>query len=155
MEQGFGADGNVWTGRLAFRALLFALPCHIFPSYLGFLGNLVLFVQAWRTHTAFMPRILMTLSNDLERKFRLLVALHQLDEPSRNDLEIATKIPVSTLKKLIPVIREEFGVDIRFMRHHLGARGAAGHYEIKGWGILNEKEFLALYGEALAPSSTD
>jgi hypothetical protein len=92
----------------------------------------------------------MAISRDIKRKFELVNALSKKNRPSLNDLHLETGIPESTIKRQISALREEFGMEILFIR---GARGApgepgtAGYYMLTNWGILERAAFLSRYGK--------
>jgi hypothetical protein len=92
----------------------------------------------------------MAISRDIKRKFELVNALSKKAKPSLNDLHLETGIPESTIKRQISALREEFGMEICFIR---GARGApgepgtAGYYIPTDWGILERSAFLSRYGK--------
>ncbi|NMU18901.1 ArsR family transcriptional regulator, partial [Vibrio parahaemolyticus] len=50
----------------------------------------------------------MKLSQDMSRKFELVNALSKLDKPSLHDLHSETKIPESTIKRQLAMLRDEF-----------------------------------------------
>lgn len=89
----------------------------------------------------------MNISRDMKRKFALVVALSKADRPSLHDLHKETSIPESTIKRQLSALRNEFGLDISFVREATGERGAAGYYMLTGWGILSKSAFLDRYGK--------
>lgn len=91
----------------------------------------------------------MTISRDIQRKFELANALSKKGKPSLNDLHLETGIPASTLKRQISALREEFGMEILFVRGARGAPGepgSSGYYILMDWGILDRDAFLKRYG---------
>ncbi|MGL5336208.1 MAG: helix-turn-helix domain-containing protein, partial [Enterovibrio sp.] len=88
----------------------------------------------------------MKISQDMMRKFALVNALSKTEKPSLQDLHEMTNIPQSTIKRQLSALREEFGMDILFVRKSSAERGAAGYYMLINWGILNRSSFLNRYG---------
>jgi hypothetical protein len=93
----------------------------------------------------------MAISRDIKRKFELVNALSKKAKPSLNDLHLETGIPESTIKRQISALREEFGMEICFIRggpRRTGrAPGTAGYYIPTDWGILERSAFLSRYGK--------
>lgn len=67
----------------------------------------------------------MKISQDMKRKFALVNALSKTEKPSLQDLHKATEIPESTIKRQLSALRDEFGMNILFVRESTGERG--GH----------------------------
>ncbi|MGL5250219.1 MAG: helix-turn-helix domain-containing protein [Vibrionaceae bacterium] len=88
----------------------------------------------------------MKISQDMMRKFALVNALSKTEKPTLQDLHKATNIPESTIKRQLSSLRDEFGMDILFVRKPSGERGATGYYMLTNWGILNRSSFLSRYG---------
>ncbi|MGL4734478.1 MAG: helix-turn-helix domain-containing protein [Enterovibrio sp.] len=80
------------------------------------------------------------------RKFALVNALSKTEKPTLQDLHKATNIPESTIKRQLSSLRDEFGMDILFVRNPRVERGATGYYMLTNWGILNRSSFLSRYG---------
>ncbi|EHY9845554.1 MULTISPECIES: helix-turn-helix domain-containing protein [Vibrio] len=89
----------------------------------------------------------MKLSQDMSRKFELVNALSKLDKPSLHDLHSETKIPESTIKRQLAMLRDEFDLKIIFIRESRGERGATGYYMITDWGILDREKFILRHGK--------
>ena len=89
----------------------------------------------------------MKLSQDMSRKFELVNTLSKLDKPSLHDLHRETGIPESTIKRQLAMLRNEFDMNILFIRESKGGRGATGYYMITCWGILDREKFILRYGK--------
>ncbi|MEG3383943.1 helix-turn-helix domain-containing protein [Salmonella enterica] len=76
----------------------------------------------------------MKISQDMKRKFALVNALSKTEKPSLQDLHKATNIPESTIKRQLSALRDEFGMNILFVRESTGERGATGYYMLTDWG---------------------
>ncbi|MDP2533864.1 helix-turn-helix domain-containing protein, partial [Photobacterium damselae subsp. piscicida] len=81
----------------------------------------------------------MKLSQDMSRKFELVNALSKLDKPSLHNLHSETKIPESTIKRQLAMLRDEFDMKIIFIRESRGERGATGYYMITDWVFWTER----------------
>lgn len=85
-----------------------------------------------------------------DRRFAIIAAVATLDKPSLKDIEDATGIPGISIRRLLISIRNDYGLDLIFVR---GAKepgskpvvGNRGYYTIQQWGILDKKEFLKTY----------
>lgn len=88
----------------------------------------------------------MKISQDTKRKFELINALSSLRRPSLKDLHEKTKIPISTLKRQLGSLREEYGMTIIFVSEPTGEKGPRGYYMITNWGIIDRAEFIKRYG---------
>lgn len=88
-----------------------------------------------------------------DRKFAVIAAVASLDKPTMKEIEAMTGIPSVSVRRLMMEIREEFNMDLVFVRnlHRKGENlgiGKRGYYSIEKWGILNKREFLAKYVES-------
>lgn len=77
----------------------------------------------------------MKISQDMKRKFALVNALSKTEKPSLQDLHKATNIPESTIKRQLSALRDEFGMNILFVRESTGERGATGYYMLTDWDL--------------------
>ncbi|AIJ10657.1 Hypothetical protein ETEE_p1066 (plasmid) [Edwardsiella anguillarum ET080813] len=91
-------------------------------------------------------KVHMKISQDMKRKFALVNALSKAEKPSLQDLHKFTDIPESTIKRQLSSLRDEFGMNILFVRESTGERGATGYYILTDWGILDRKAFITRYG---------
>jgi len=87
----------------------------------------------------------MSLEKNTQRKWEIISAIAESNSPSLTDISKKTGIPESTLKRQIGQIREEFGMDIRFITQ-AGSIGRTGYYQIHDWGVLDRKAFMRLRG---------
>ena len=81
----------------------------------------------------------------MKRKFDLINALSRTEKPSIHDLQAATNIPESTIKRQLASIRKEFGMRILFVRDSGRDRDATGYYMLTHWGIFDRHEFMKYY----------
>jgi hypothetical protein len=77
------------------------------------------------------------MSADTYRKFRIISVLAN-GNPSLAQIHSETGIPLSTVKRLIPQIRADYDMDIRFVEND---KGRGGRYHIVSWGVLDRVEF--------------
>lgn len=62
----------------------------------------------------------------------------------------ATKLPEATLKRTIKTLRDDYDMEVVFVRDssvapmgaQSGKRGRYGFYEIQTWGVLNQARIL-------------
>lgn len=87
----------------------------------------------------------MRITKDMKRKFDLIDSLSRLNKPTLQDLSQTTKIPESTIKRQIAILRDEFGMQIEFVRDTKGEPGARGYYLLSHWGILDREAFIQHY----------
>lgn len=87
------------------------------------------------------------MSRNMARKFVLINALAKMDKPSLQDLSIATQISQSTIKRQISTLRNDFAMNILFVRELTGKAGTTGYYMLMDWGIFDRSSFLTRYGE--------
>lgn len=73
-----------------------------------------------------------------KRKYALLAALGRLERPTLSDLHDVTGIPIPTLKRLMIDLRNDFCMQINFIRTGIGG---SGYYELLDWGIINRDRF--------------
>ncbi|WP_211831056.1 helix-turn-helix domain-containing protein [Kistimonas asteriae] len=83
----------------------------------------------------------MEISQDAEKKYAIINAIF-CKKPSLDDLHGLTGIPKITLKRQIALLRNDYKMDIQFVRN-TGVRGKTGYYLIVDWGIINKARFLA------------
>lgn len=78
-------------------------------------------------------------SNDTSRKLQIIHAISSADMPKMKDIHDVTKIPVSTIKRLLPQIKADLGVEIEFVggRGRTAAHGGIGYYRINSWGVID------------------
>lgn len=69
-----------------------------------------------------------------EKKICFGECLSKTEKPSLQDLHKATNIPESTIKRQLSALRDEFGMNILFVRESTGERGATGYYMLTDWG---------------------
>ncbi|MEK6162089.1 helix-turn-helix domain-containing protein [Vibrio cholerae] len=85
----------------------------------------------------------MKISQDMKRKFALVNALSKTEKPSLQDLHKATNIPESTIKRQLSALRDEFGMNILFVRESTErTRCHLSYYMLTDWGILDRSSFL-------------
>lgn len=86
------------------------------------------------------------LSTDGYRRIAILCALakHPLIESA--ELSKRTNIPDISVKRHLARLRNDFMVDIVFVRSS-GVRGKSGGYEVRDWGIIDKDELLSRYGD--------
>ncbi|MGL4515144.1 MAG: helix-turn-helix domain-containing protein [Shewanella sp.] len=88
----------------------------------------------------------MAISRDMKRKFDLISALSKNIKPDLNELQDMTGIPAVTIKRQLCSLRDEFGMEILYIRTATsGGRGTAGYYTLADWGVINKEMFLARY----------
>lgn len=78
-------------------------------------------------------------SQDTLRKFSLIAELAQ-GQRNLTQLAKATGLPEVTVKRQLGALRRDFGMDIQYTRHG-GQRGAAGHYQLCDWGVIDRQAF--------------
>jgi hypothetical protein len=87
------------------------------------------------------------LSRDTQRKYQIIAAIASSNTPSIQDVATITQIPVSSIKRLLGQIRNDFDMDIRFVPDAEETKGRTGYYHIIDWGLLDRNEFLLRHGE--------
>lgn len=80
-------------------------------------------------------------TQDLCRKYDLILALATIAKPDIQQLQQATDIPLSTLKRQLRHLRNDFGLSIDFQRTG-GLQGGKGIYIVSDWGIIDKDRFL-------------
>jgi len=88
------------------------------------------------------------LSTDTRRKYAIIAAIANRNNPTLTDISELTGIPASSLKRQIAQLRSDYGMDIRFVSNG-HSKGRVGHYHIFDWGVLDRTEFLVRYGSIL------
>lgn len=80
--------------------------------------------------------------NEIERKLEIINAISSRERPTMRDIHEVTKIPVSTIKRLIKQIHTDFGVEIVFVgeRGRTAVHGGSGYYSIYAWGVIERFE---------------
>ncbi len=73
--------------------------------------------------------------------------LSKTEKPNLRDLQKATNMPESTIRRQLSVLRDGFGMNIVFIRESTGQRGAISYYMLMDWGILDRSSFLNRYGK--------
>lgn len=86
----------------------------------------------------------MSISSDTKRKFDLIYHLSKADKPTLKDLASLTGIPITSIKRQIRAIRQDYGMQVIFVRD-VHARGVVGHYVLADWGIFDNVAFLHFY----------
>lgn len=87
-------------------------------------------------------------SDGIQRKFRVLLAISSINEPTLDDIHQVTQLPRSSIKRIINKLRSDFCMDIRFELHP-SEKGRTGHYQIHRWGVLNRDELMVRFGYLL------
>ncbi|RGE41347.1 hypothetical protein DZC30_18740 [Comamonas testosteroni] len=80
-------------------------------------------------------------TQDLCRKYDLILALATIAKPGIQQLQQATDIPLSTLKRQLRHLRNDFGMTIDFQRN-AGVHGGGGCYIVSDWGFIDKERFL-------------
>ena len=86
-------------------------------------------------------------SKDLCRKYDLIFALGTIPKPDIQLLQKSTDIPMSTLKRQLGILRNDFGMHIDFHRTP-GAHGGSGYYAVSNWGFIDKDQFLNFWAAA-------
>ncbi|QXW20364.1 helix-turn-helix domain-containing protein (plasmid) [Comamonas aquatica] len=81
------------------------------------------------------------IARDLARKYDLIHTLASNSMVDMQTLQGSTALPASTIRRLLAILRHDFGMDIEFERT-TGVKGGKGFYKIKSWGILDRSSFL-------------
>lgn len=84
-------------------------------------------------------------SRDMARKIAVICAISCIHRPDIKQLMDTTKIPEATLKRIIKTLRNDYGMEIDFVRDSScapvdaksGKRGRYGFYVISEWGLFN------------------
>lgn len=84
----------------------------------------------------------MTISRDSFRKLSILAAIHRIDRPNLDQLCEQTDIQVSSLRRHLAALREDFGVDIKYTREDVKVVGSTGYYSIEDWGVFSQDRVL-------------
>ncbi|EKN4699698.1 MarR family transcriptional regulator [Yersinia ruckeri] len=82
------------------------------------------------------------LSRDTARKYALLNALTNLDQPSKKDLSEHTGIPDTSIVRLLKSIKKEYKLEIKYIQ-----QSGCGFYLISNWGIIEQDVFKRKFGE--------
>lgn len=93
------------------------------------------------------------LSTDAYRKIAILCVLAKHPLIKAEDMSRLTNIPGISIKRHLARLRNDFMVDIVFVRSS-GMRGRTGGYEVRDWGIIDQDELLKRYGD-LIPEDID
>lgn len=93
------------------------------------------------------------LSTDAYRKIAILCVLAKYPLIRAEDMSKLTDIPSISIKRHLGRLRNEFMVDIVFVRSS-GVRGKSGGYEVRDWGIIDREELLKRFGD-LIPENID
>lgn len=80
-------------------------------------------------------------TQDLCRKYDLILALATIAKPGIEQLQQATDIPLSTLKRQLRHLRNDFGMNIDFQRT-AGVQGWSGCYIVSDWGVIDKDRFV-------------
>ncbi|MEG3765053.1 helix-turn-helix domain-containing protein [Alteromonas sp. 14N.309.X.WAT.G.H12] len=88
----------------------------------------------------------MAISKDTKRKFDIIYVLSRTSKPSLKYIHEVTQIPESSIKRQIAAIKDEFGMNISFVRDRdAQGKGRIGYYILADWGILDRNEFIQHY----------
>ena len=80
------------------------------------------------------------ISNESFRKYQIISAMAaNADGASLAEIELVTGIPGVTIKRQIRAIKNDFGMDIEFVRNE--TKGNSGKYVITQWGIITPAGF--------------
>ncbi|MDU7589188.1 MAG: helix-turn-helix domain-containing protein [Acidovorax sp.] len=91
-------------------------------------------------------------SRDMTRKLSVICAISCIHRPDMRRLMDETKIPETTLKRIIKSLRDDYAMDIVFVRDSSaaptdaqgGKRGRYGYYAINEWGLFSKDELTRL-----------
>ena len=88
----------------------------------------------------------MNISTDTKRKFDIIHVLSRTSKPSMKYISETTNIPESTVKRQLVAIKEEFGMNISFVRDRdASGKGRIGYYILADWGMIDRVEFQRHY----------
>lgn len=84
------------------------------------------------------------IARDLARKYDLIYAMAGSQSVDMPTLQSKTNLPPSTIRRLLAILRNDFGMEIEFIRT-MGTKGGKGYYQINNWGIIERGHFLEFW----------
>lgn len=84
----------------------------------------------------------------MTRKLSVICAITRTHQPDMRRLVEDTNIPETTVKRIIKALRDDYNMDIAFVRDsasapafaQAGKRGRYGYYAIYQWGLFSKEE---------------
>lgn len=84
------------------------------------------------------------LSTELQRIYYILWLLTSINECTTEDLKTHTALPSNTLWRLLNKIRQDYSVEVEFIRVG-GGIGKRGYYKLSDWGLFNRGRFFVIF----------